>query len=385
MVRASAVAGLPEEIQPGDDLAALILAAGPAPTGGEIVVVAHKAISKAEGRVRALAAVRPTARAVELAGVTGQDARHVQVILDESTEVLRAAPAVLICRTRRGFVCANAGVDASNAPAAETLVLHPVDPDASARALRARLRELSGAAPAVLVTDSFGRAWRHGQCDVAIGCAGLHPLLDWRGRADARGRRLAATWIALADQVAGAADLARTKDSGEPVVVVDGLESHVTTADGPGRGGAGPPAGRGPLPLDLGQRLVARMAEVGVLDQARGAAGRDLEPDMGRALVDAPALGQLADDVEPPPADVRDAVVAEPPLEATALVDHLALDARRVGLDPELDLAGPVEDGVGDELAHRERDVGHGVRGDDVGEALGDRAAGERAGHWVTG
>ncbi|HEU0316455.1 MAG TPA: coenzyme F420-0:L-glutamate ligase, partial [Solirubrobacteraceae bacterium] len=162
------------------------------------------------------------------------DPRHVQVILDESTEILRAAPGVLICRTPHGFVCANAGVDASNAPAAETLVLLPVDPDASARALRARLRELTGAAPAVLVTDSFGRAWRHGQCDVAIGCAGLDPLRDWRGRPDARGRELAATWIALADQVAGAADLARTKDSGEPVVIVGGLEDRVRPGDGPG-------------------------------------------------------------------------------------------------------------------------------------------------------
>jgi coenzyme F420-0:L-glutamate ligase/coenzyme F420-1:gamma-L-glutamate ligase len=233
MVRASAVAGLPE-IGAGDDLAALILAAGAAPADGEVVVVAHKAISKAEGRVRALPGVRPTPRAFALAGVTGHDPRHVQAILDESTAILRAAPGVLISRTGHGFVCANAGVDASNAPAAETLVLLPIDPDASARALRARLRELSGAAPAVLVTDSFGRAWRLGQCDVAIGCAGLLPLLDWRGRADARGRALAATWIALADQVAGAADLARSKDSGEPVVIVGGLEVHVTAADGPG-------------------------------------------------------------------------------------------------------------------------------------------------------
>jgi coenzyme F420-0:L-glutamate ligase/coenzyme F420-1:gamma-L-glutamate ligase len=233
VVRASAVAGLPE-IQPGDDLAALILAAGAAPADGEVVVVAHKAISKAEGRVRALPSVLATPRAIELAGVTGHAPRQVQVILEESTEILRAAPGVLISRTRHGFVCANAGVDASNAPAAETLVLLPIDPDASARVLRARLRELSGAAPAVLVTDSFGRAWRHGQCDVAIGCAGLLPLLDWRGRADAGGRELAATWIALADQVAGAADLARTKDSAEPVVIVGGLEDHVTAADGPG-------------------------------------------------------------------------------------------------------------------------------------------------------
>jgi coenzyme F420-0:L-glutamate ligase/coenzyme F420-1:gamma-L-glutamate ligase len=232
-VAARAVAGLPE-IAAGDDLAALILAAGARPGPREIVVVAHKALSKAEGRVRALAAVLPGPRAGRLAAVSGRDPRHVQVILDESDEVLRAKPGVLICRTRHGHVCASAGVDASNAPAADSLVLLPVDPDASARALRARLRELTGHAPAVLVTDSFGRAWRHGQVDVAIGCAGLAPLLDWRGRPDLRGRELAATWIALADEVAAAADLARGKDTGEPVVIVDGLGDHVTAEDGPG-------------------------------------------------------------------------------------------------------------------------------------------------------
>jgi coenzyme F420-0:L-glutamate ligase/coenzyme F420-1:gamma-L-glutamate ligase len=238
-VRARAVAGLPE-IAAGDDLAELILAARPgaAPGSGEIVVVAHKAVSKAAGRVRALAGIVPSARAVALAGVTGHDPRQVEVILDESAEILRTAPGVLICRTRHGFVCANAGVDASNAPSAGVVVLLPVDPDASARALRARLRELSGAAPAVLVTDSFGRAWRHGQCDVAVGCAGLLPLVDWRGRPDARGRELAATWIALADEVAAAADLARDKDSGEPVVIVSGLAGHVTDVDGPGAAAA---------------------------------------------------------------------------------------------------------------------------------------------------
>jgi coenzyme F420-0:L-glutamate ligase/coenzyme F420-1:gamma-L-glutamate ligase len=141
---------------------------------------------------------------------------------------------VLICRTRHGFVCANAGVDASNAGAAGELVLLPRDPDASARALRRRLRELGGVAPAVVVTDSFGRAWRVGQCDVAIGAAGLAPVDDWRGRRDACGRELAATIVAVADEAAAAADLARTKDGREPAVLVRGLERHVTAADGPG-------------------------------------------------------------------------------------------------------------------------------------------------------
>jgi coenzyme F420-0:L-glutamate ligase/coenzyme F420-1:gamma-L-glutamate ligase len=136
--------------------------------------------------------------------------------------------------THHGFVCANAGVDASNAPAPETVVLLPRDPDASARALRTRLRELTGSAPAVVITDSFGRAWRQGQTDVAIGCAGLAPLEDWRGRADATGRELSATWIAVADEVAAAADLVRGKDSREPAVLVEGLERHVVPGDGPG-------------------------------------------------------------------------------------------------------------------------------------------------------
>jgi coenzyme F420-0:L-glutamate ligase/coenzyme F420-1:gamma-L-glutamate ligase len=152
--------------------------------------------------------------------------------------------------THHGFVCANAGVDASNVPGDDSLVLLPKDPDASARALRARLHEALRARlhealrarldegleqrPAILITDSFGRAWRHGQCDVAIGCAGLAPLEDWRGRRDAVGRELKATWIAVGDELAAAADLARTKDGLQPVVLVRGAERHVTADDGPG-------------------------------------------------------------------------------------------------------------------------------------------------------
>jgi coenzyme F420-0:L-glutamate ligase/coenzyme F420-1:gamma-L-glutamate ligase len=232
MLSAAAVAGLPE-IRPGDDLAELIAGAGARPGGGDVVVVAQKAVSKSEGRLVELAAVQPGARARALAAEHGHDPRAVQVALDESVEVLRAARGVLICRTRHGFVCANAGVDTSNAPPG-ALVLLPLDPDASARRLRTGLRELTGSAPAVLITDSFGRAWRQGQCDVAIGCAGLAPLEDWRGRRDAAGLELRATWIAVADQAAAAADLVRGKDSGEPVVVVTGLERHVSADDGPG-------------------------------------------------------------------------------------------------------------------------------------------------------
>jgi len=238
--------GLPE-VRAGDDLAALILAAlgDDGLRDGQVVAIAHKAVSKSEGAVVALADVRPSARAIELAAAApdGQekDPRAVQVVLDESAEVLRAERGVLICRTRHGFVCANAGVDASNAGAggtekndAETLVLLPRDPDASARAIRARLRELTGASVAVLVSDSFGRAWRHGQLDVAIGLAGMQPLDDWRGRTDAAGLQLRATWLAVADAAAACADLARAKDSREPAVIIDGLQRYVTEEDGPG-------------------------------------------------------------------------------------------------------------------------------------------------------
>lgn len=232
-VSAAALRDLPE-IGEGDDVAALIAGAGEPLRDGDVVCVAHKVVSKAEGRVRALSEIAPGDRARELATRLDRDPRHVQAVLDEAVEVLRDER-VLICRTRHGFVCANAGVDASNAPEAGAVVLLPEDPDASARALRARLRELAGAAPAVVVTDSFGRAWRHGQAEVAIGCAGLAPLDDWRGRADRAGRELTATWIAIADEAAAAADLARSgKDSGEPVVVVRGLDRFVTGEDGPG-------------------------------------------------------------------------------------------------------------------------------------------------------
>ena len=199
-----------------------------------MIVVAHKVVSKSEGCIRDLRQVAVTDAAVSLASRLGKDPRHVQVVLDESAEVLRAANGVLICVTRHGFVCANAGVDASNVPGEELVVYLPRDPDGSARALRRRLQELTGVAPAVVITDSFGRAWRHGQADVAIGCAGLSPLEDWRGRTDAEGREMRATWIAIADELAAAADLARTKDGRQPVVLIQGAGRHVTAEDGPG-------------------------------------------------------------------------------------------------------------------------------------------------------
>jgi coenzyme F420-0:L-glutamate ligase / coenzyme F420-1:gamma-L-glutamate ligase len=232
VIVAVALAGVPE-VQAGDDLAALLAAAAGVLSAGDVIVVAHKVVSKAEGRTVALADVTPSERATALAAEHGKDARLLEVILGESEAIVRSRPGVLICRTRHGFVCANAGVDASNAPSGEVVLL-PADPDASARALRARLRKLTGVAPAIVVADSFGRAWRVGQCDVAIGLAGLVAVEDWRGSADAAGRRLDATVIAVADEAAAAADLARRKDSGEPAVLVRGLERHVSDDDGPG-------------------------------------------------------------------------------------------------------------------------------------------------------
>jgi coenzyme F420-0:L-glutamate ligase/coenzyme F420-1:gamma-L-glutamate ligase len=234
---ATALAGLPE-VTPRDDLAGLIAKAlteqDHTLQPGDVLVIAHKIVSKAEGRLRALAAVEAGAEATQLAEQLGKDPRHVQVILDESREVLRAERGVLICVTHHGFVCANAGVDASNAPGEDTVVLLPKDPDASAKNLRARIKDESTVAPAIIITDSFGRAWRHGQVDVAIGCAGLAPLEDWRGRTDATGRELKATWIAVADELAAAADLTRTKDGSLPLVLIRGAERYVTADDGPG-------------------------------------------------------------------------------------------------------------------------------------------------------
>jgi coenzyme F420-0:L-glutamate ligase / coenzyme F420-1:gamma-L-glutamate ligase len=225
VITARAIEGLPE-VRPGDDIAALL---APHAKPGDVLVIAHKIASKAEGRIRALADIEPGADAQALAQKLGKDPRHVQAILDESVEVLRDER-VLICRTCHGFVCANAGVDQSNAPAGSVILL-PEDPDASARRLRAALP----ARPAVVIADSFGRAWRIAQCDVAIGIAGLAPVDDWHGRRDRSGRELQATSIAIADQAAAAADLARAgKDAGEPVVIVSGLERYVTEDDGPG-------------------------------------------------------------------------------------------------------------------------------------------------------
>jgi coenzyme F420-0:L-glutamate ligase / coenzyme F420-1:gamma-L-glutamate ligase len=226
-------------VRAGDDLASLIALEL---RDGDVVVIAQKIVSKAEGRIVRLADVRPSDRAVQLASDFDKDARLVQLVLDESVEVLRADHGVLICQTRHGFVCANAGVDLSNSGDEGVAVLLPLDPDQSARRIRADLRARVG----VVVSDSFGRPWRLGVADVAIGAAGIRVLDDWRGRGDAHGRELQATEVAVADQLASAADLARSKDSREPVVLIRGAQDHVTDEDGPGAA-----ALRRPRELDL--------------------------------------------------------------------------------------------------------------------------------------
>ena len=188
------------------------------------MVVAQKAVSKVEGRIVYLDEVEPSPRAVELAGADG-DPRQVEVILRESAEVVRSRPPLVIARTQHGFVCASAGVDASNAKGPGTVILLPLDPDASAAALRDRLAELTGVVPGVIVSDSFGRAWRQGTTDVALGVAGLAALRDLRGSHDAVGYELHSTMIAVADEIAGAAELVMGKSAGVPAAIVRGVDA----------------------------------------------------------------------------------------------------------------------------------------------------------------
>jgi len=230
-LRITPLAGLPE-IGEGDDLGRLVAEAG-APGGDEIVVLSQKVVSKAEGRLRRLAEVEPGARARELGKELGKDPALVELVLQESRAVLRAERGILITETRQGWVCANAGIDASNLEHGWVSLL-PLDADRSARALRREIEAASGNLPAVVIADSFGRAWRVGQADIAIGCAGIAPLADWRGRRDARGNELAATIIATADELAAAADLSREKDSDVPGAIVAGIAGMISEDDGPG-------------------------------------------------------------------------------------------------------------------------------------------------------
>jgi len=231
-LRVWGVEGLPE-FEPGMSVGAEIAARAEL-EDGDVVVISQKIVSKAEGRVRKLSSVIPGAEARKLAAVLGKEPALVELILQESAEVLRAERGVLIVATHRGLVCANAGIDSSNLSGEDTVCLLPEDPDASARRIRDELAAASGATLGVIVSDSFGRAWRLGQAEVAIGCAGLAPLDDWRGRQDNAGRELEATLIAIADEAASAADLIRDKASGIPATVVRGLGRYVSAEDGPG-------------------------------------------------------------------------------------------------------------------------------------------------------
>ena len=248
-LRVLPVEGLPEfgeGMRVGEQIAARV-----EPQDGDVIVISQKIVSKAEGQIRRLSSVQPGKEALRLARELGKDPAMVELILSESKEVLRAERGVLIVETRHGFVCANAGIDSSNLPDPDAVSLLPRDPDASARLIREEMAgtisdgqadtSKSSGNPAgrrigVVVSDSFGRAWRLGQAEVAIGCAGIAPLDDWRGRRDAEGRELEATLIAIADQAAAAADLIRDKASRVPAAIVHGLDSYITAEDGPGAG-----------------------------------------------------------------------------------------------------------------------------------------------------
>ena len=216
------VEGIPE-LREGDDLAAMIVERAEL-EDLDVVVVAQKAISKIEGRVVSLDGVEPSDRAREIAGEDGEPAKRIEVILREAKSVIRVRPPLVICETRHGFICASAGVDASNSPEPGVLVLLPLDPDASAARLRAELRERTGRDVGVVVTDSFGRPWRQGTVDVAIGASGVEVLSDLKGRHDPIGYELHATVIAVADEIASAAQLVSGKLGRVPVTIVRGLD-----------------------------------------------------------------------------------------------------------------------------------------------------------------
>lgn len=223
-LRLLALRGIPA-VRAGDDLAGLLASAAAAQglrLAGGVLVVAQKVVSKAEGRVVRLATVEPSPEARRIAAADGKDPRHVEVVLRETARVVRHARGVWIAETRHGFVCANAGVDLSNAPGADHAVLLPEDPDASARRLREALLAAGHGPLGVVVSDTFGRPWREGLVDVALGSAGLAPIADWRGRRDLAGRPLEVTAMAQVDQLAAAAGLLMGKDAGVPAVWIAG-------------------------------------------------------------------------------------------------------------------------------------------------------------------
>ena len=219
------VRNLPE-ILPGDDLAAILVHQltenGKSLAASDVIVIAQKIVSKSEGRLVNLADVKPSERAVEIARRQDRDARLVEVILSESKSIIREDAHVLITETMHGFVCANAGVDRSNVAGQDWVSLLPVDPDMSAGELKVRIRELTGFDSAVIITDTFGRAWREGLTNVAIGVSGIHPLRDYRGQTDDHGKSLSATVLAVADEIAASTGLLMQKTARIPVVIVRG-------------------------------------------------------------------------------------------------------------------------------------------------------------------
>ncbi len=216
------VEGFPE-VRPGDDLAGMVAGAVQGSLrSGDVLVVTHKIMSKAEGRLVDLNTVEPSALAKEYAARWGKDPRQIEIVFRESRRVVRMDRGVVISETRHGFVCANAGVDASNVPGEDTVCLLPVDPDRSAARLREALRRRLGVEVAVVVSDSFGRAWRFGITDVAIGVSGMDPLADYRGQNDPHGYPMEASVLAVADEIAAAAELVMGKTDGIPIAIVRG-------------------------------------------------------------------------------------------------------------------------------------------------------------------
>jgi len=236
-IRLLGLDGIPE-IQPGDDIAAMIGDAiersGHGLQPDDVLVVTHKVVSKAEGRLVDLRTITPSTLAASIAGRFGKDARQVEVVLRESTRIVRMDRGVIISETAHGLICANAGVDASNV-SNDTVCLLPVDPDASAAALRSYLEARFGVAPGVIVSDSFGRPWRVGIVNVAIGVAGLPALADYRGYTDAAGYELHVSVLAVADELAAAAELVMNKLDARPVVLVRGYIPPVDAPPGTGR------------------------------------------------------------------------------------------------------------------------------------------------------
>jgi coenzyme F420-0:L-glutamate ligase / coenzyme F420-1:gamma-L-glutamate ligase len=226
------VEGIPE-VRPGDDLPELITrAAGESLRPGDVLVVTHKIVSKAEGRLVDLSAVEPSALAKGFAARYGRDPRQIEVVLRESRRIVRMERGLVIAETHHGFVCANAGVDASNVPGDDTVCLLPVDPDASAAGLREALAALTGSDLAVIVSDSFGRTWREGITNVAIGVSGMSPLTDYRGQRDPHGYPLEASVLAVADELAASSELVMGKTAGIPAAIIRGYAYEPATGTG---------------------------------------------------------------------------------------------------------------------------------------------------------